>query len=808
MINEQSLSWMNALCFPELNDKEQQCLDSLALPNLPDPSSTMITPAKGTCEWIFRDQQFNTWRNGLPPVLWISGGLGCGKTTLMSFLKDRMLENDAFTNATKNTVAKTSTVCSFFCDDRNKNLTNAAFLLQRLVLDIVSQRHDLLHHALDNYVQSRAWSYGDLWRIFQAILDDPHMSSVIVIIDALDECNKTDRMRLLENLGDYLERRSSNANSQISFVLSGRTSGLLPILKANTSYLELDQNPVLQKCVTTDIRRFVLHNLMYDDQFSARDDPDSSVKPEALANTIATKSGGSFLWASLILEILQTKSFFNNRQAEKIISVCPPDLCGVYYESLAKIDHESYKYIVKSFHILLAARRPLTKTEFKFALAVESGHQSLETPQRAVKEDLSRIIGYIRNILGNLVQTTGTTITLRHHSVKDFLLNRLATSQDSRQPKPPEYSSELSENFRMSINDAENTLARCCISFLNLEKFAKKRSAWKEDTKIWEDSGLGAISISAEDTPKSPNSIYSEADREFHMAHIPFFEYAASNWGLHYASSEAADEELTNAALKLSTRTNALVNWSDQFRRSYWGRDKLPESLDALIVAAYFGQTIMVRKLKSNSNFNSRWSVGLTWASRMGHTETVAEIVKILIELGTPCMGEIVDGGSALSWATAGGFLEIVDALLGHDRGLINVKDDDGRCPLTLAVENEHVKVVEKLLGLENIDVNLRSNTGATPIHYALGGTCISDLLLVIGTQVGGTFHVREQKSFFPLQYCLFVGRNPNCLSYFLGSHPKKSDCDFKTRLIYLVISEVTCLFLGTEEFRYSPGLA
>ena len=523
-------------------------------------------------------------------------------------------------------------------------------------------------------------------------------------------------MRLLENLGDYLERRSSNANSQISFVLSGRTSGLLPKLKANTSYLELDQNPVLQKCVTTDIRRFVLHNLMYDDQFSARDDPDSSVKPEALANTIATKSGGSFLWASLILEILQTKSFFNNRQAEKIISVCPPDLCGVYYESLAKIDHESYKYIVKSFHILLAARRPLTKTEFKFALAVESGHQSLETPQRAVKEDLSRIIGYIRNILGNLVQTTGTTITLRHHSVKDFLLNRLATSQDSRQPKPPEYSSDLSEAFRMSINDAEKTLARCCISFLNLEEFAKKRSAWEEDTKIWEDSGLGAISISAEDTPKSPNSIYSEADREFHMAQIPFFEYAASNWGLHYASSEAADEELTNAALKLSTRTDTLEHWSHQFRMSYWGRDKLPQSLDALIVAAYFGQTIMIGKLTSDSSFDSSRSAGLTWASRMGYTK----IVKMLIELGTPCMGEIVDGGSALSWATAGGFLEIVDILLGCDRGLINVRDGRGCCPLILAVDGGHLEMVEKILGSDNVDVNLRSNEGKTPIHFAI----------------------------------------------------------------------------------------
>ena len=90
----------------------------------------------------------------------------------------------------------------------------------------------------------------------------------------------------------------------------------------------------------------------------------------------------------------------------------------------------------------------------------------------------------------------------------------------------------------------------------------------------------------------------------------------------------------------------------------------------------------MIRKLASNNDFNPSWPVGLTWASRMSHSE----VVKILIELGTPYMGTMLDGRSGFSWATAGSFFDIVDTLLGYDRGLINVRDDCGCCPPILAV--------------------------------------------------------------------------------------------------------------------------
>ena len=718
MIDKQCLPWVNTLCFTALNDEEQQCLKSLALSSFTESPSTRITPAKDTCEWILSVQQFDTWRNGFPPVLWISGELGCGKTTLMSFLSEKMLENSAVVDRTGNSVDYTSTMCSFFCDDKNKHLANVT-VLQGLIWDIVSRRHDLIHHALDYhrkyYHSSCAWSYSHLWQIFQAILDDPHTGGVCVIIDALDECNRKDRVSLLKNLANYLEKKPRRAECPINFVLSSRPAIVnMPGFKEN-SYLRLDEDPVLQKHMATDIHRFVLDDLLSDNQFSG-DDPDRSVKLEALADMIATKSDGSFLWASLVLEELHAKTLVNTtRQVEDFISKCPADLYSVYYESLAKV-RDQHEVIVKSLHIILAARRPLTVAEFKVALAINNRHQTLEALQRDIKENLDNITTVIKGSLGSLIRISDTTITLRHQSVKDFLETGLAPPQSSRQLNPPVHSSDLSDAFRMSMSEAENTLAECCIRFLNLRDFAKKRSPSDENKENLEISGLGAIRLSDDTPPNSPDSISRQSDYEDQKPQTPFFEYAASNWGLHYAASKSDDEKLANAAIRLSTERDTLVNWSREFRRSYWGSDKLPESLDALIVAAYFGQTTMIEKLKSNKHSNLSWPAGLTWASRMGHSEAVEKFIK----LGTPCMGTVLDGRSAFSWATAGGFTKIVDTLLECDRGLINVRDDRGCCPLILAVSGGHLEMVEKILGSDNVDVNLSSNEGTTPIQFAI----------------------------------------------------------------------------------------
>ena len=212
----------------------------------------------------------------------------------------------------------------------------------------------------------------------------------------------------------------------------------------------------------------------------------------------------------------------------------------------------------------------------------------------------------------------------------------------------------------------------------------------------------------------------------------PFIEYAASNWSFHYASSDPEDEELSDAALKLSRKLKVLANWSRHFRKSYWGYDDLPNPLDPLTVAAYFGQTHLVRKLTLTGQFQSAWEMALTWAARTGHTN----IVDLLVKLGVPCVGHLLDGRSAFPWAAARGLSEIVEMLLNREQDLINIQDADGCCPLVVAVGAQHLEITERLIDTEDTDVNLKSNDGTTAYSCAINGRGYSatelDLFLLL----------------------------------------------------------------------------
>ena len=63
----------------------------------------------GICEWLFEDHRFLEWRdNKHLRFLWVSAGLGCGKSVLSRFLIDERRVCIS---------AMSSTVCYFFFKD-------------------------------------------------------------------------------------------------------------------------------------------------------------------------------------------------------------------------------------------------------------------------------------------------------------------------------------------------------------------------------------------------------------------------------------------------------------------------------------------------------------------------------------------------------------------------------------------------------------------------------------------------------------------------------------------------------------------
>lgn len=181
--------------------------------------------------------------------------------------------------------------------------------------------------------------------------------------------------------------------------------------------------------------------------------------------------------------------------------------------------------------------------------------------------------------------------------------------------------------------------------------------------------------------------------------------------------------------------------------------ERTPDEI-ALIDAAIKGDTSAVKTLLDHDvNANSRDPDGrtpLTEAAYYGHTE----IVKLLLDHDADVFARKAHGETAydmaashqdiaemikremdLLEAAAKGDSKLVKELL--DKGAyVNVRDPDGRTPLTEAVWNNNVELVRLLLA-RGANPNAKKNDGATPLSIAQGKAYkeIADLLKKAGAK-------------------------------------------------------------------------
>jgi ankyrin repeat protein len=165
--------------------------------------------------------------------------------------------------------------------------------------------------------------------------------------------------------------------------------------------------------------------------------------------------------------------------------------------------------------------------------------------------------------------------------------------------------------------------------------------------------------------------------------------------------------------------------------------ERTPEEI-ALIEAAIRGDTATVKEfLERGVDPNTSDPDGrtpLTEAAYYGHTE----IAKLLLDHGADIFAKKVHGETAYEMAAghqdiaqmikremelldaAGkGDVRVVKELL-DEGAYVNVRDPDGRTPLTEAVWNNNGELVRVLID-RGADVNARKNDGATPLSIAQG---------------------------------------------------------------------------------------
>ena len=288
-------------------------------------------------------------------MLWITGHPGCGKTILSSYLTEQLGPKGLYTR-------KDPLVCFFFCNDTIENQRDAKAILRSLIFQILIERRDLIGHVkslldYDRNGDHLLKSYDRLWSIFSAIASDIHLGPANIIIDALDECEKTSRNRLIQSIASLIDRLRSMTSRCLRFLITSRP--YLTITECFTNYephhLQLEE----RQEVDADVRRVISHRV----ERIARRTNAKQETIKTLERSLSENADRTFLWAKFALDILDEELLSAPEDFHRILEELPRDLEATYERFLSKVPAGRQEFATNLLRLIIAAFRPLTLDE-------------------------------------------------------------------------------------------------------------------------------------------------------------------------------------------------------------------------------------------------------------------------------------------------------------------------------------------------------------------------------------------------------------------------------------------------------------
>ncbi|KAI0451012.1 hypothetical protein F5B21DRAFT_528329 [Xylaria acuta] len=428
-------------------NKHQVLLESLQFDQMDARQLTIKKAHAHTCAWFLNTppyvnwMQKNTLHNG-HNFLWIKGKPGAGKSTLMKFLLGKL--RNQIRQAGNNEI-----LLSFFFNARGGDLEKTTTGLYRsLLLHLLEARPDL-QYVLDNVRIGHPWTIGSLKSLFEEAVQGLGDTSLVCLIDALDECEEEQIRDMVSFLSD-----PSVAPNRFRICFASRHYPHITIKTGLSIVLET------QIGHSKDIASYLHSALVIED----------SILAEQIRSDLQEKASGVFMWVVLVVDILN-KEYDAGRQhvLRARIQQLPEDLHELFHDILIR-DGNNMDGLLLCIQWVLFARQPLTPRQLYFAIL--SGLDTDKLPS-CHSDDISEdnIMRYILNNSKGLVESTKSKspiIQFIHASVLDFLLK-----ENGLHRIRPNLSTNL---FGLS----HNMLKQCCQTYINMKEVMNLEGSSRE----------------------------------------------------------------------------------------------------------------------------------------------------------------------------------------------------------------------------------------------------------------------------------------------------------------------------------------
>lgn len=349
----------------------------------------------GTCEWLIRHPLFQEWLEDVdPPLLWISGGPGKGKTMLAIYITEELQP-----------IADNSkgVLLYYFCSNRDNR--NTGLTIMRGVIHQWLSLHPYLAQHIRTYFDGPETtkytisSFICLWKLFLILLRHSVSSQVMLVLDGLDECEDDSLKQLLDVLREYLLETEKKPKTRLKVILLSRPhsgpleSGLRPFhqLKLDDSDVEVGKD--VERYISAKVAELAAEQIL------------SKERLQKVRQALMANADGTFLWVGFVANELKGRSWLKTND---ILHSIPKGLGGIYQRLLERV--EDKEQLVPILQWVVLAARPLTVDELAVAAGIK-GSNSL-TPAEVLKDRLASC--------GLLVKIEGDVVNLVHESAREF----------------------------------------------------------------------------------------------------------------------------------------------------------------------------------------------------------------------------------------------------------------------------------------------------------------------------------------------------------------------------------------------------
>ncbi|KAF1951105.1 hypothetical protein CC80DRAFT_217609 [Byssothecium circinans] len=437
----------------DLEERDKACLRHLSQFHHPDTRSKLLEDrVDGTCVWLLEHAQYHSWNCKMSSaLLWITGNASYGKTVLSAYVS-RHLE--------KSQNGRTPhLVCHYFFDAKTGKATNPNEFTQAIIFQIVEKQLELLEHATKVHEKTHDMNSSStiLWEVLDAIVADKNCPPVLIVIDALDECEPSLVTTLLNEVKKLVSKTKSQESSCVKFILTLRPQPNLCDLLEEYAENRIDlgaEKEIREQEVGSVIRQRVTL-LAERRSYSPR-------TKDFVLEALQERAENTFIWVRFVILALEKDKLRTDASIRKIIQTFPSDLEEIYTQFLHQIEPEYQDFASKALCILLGSQRSLDLEGFAYAMAIRDDHKYFAE----VTENLSSAIGStLRDVLGPLVEVSECEVSLAHLTMKEFLLIQ-TTSTDCPLPVC----------FRFSQAKIHGELASICLTHQLLQDNPSERA--------------------------------------------------------------------------------------------------------------------------------------------------------------------------------------------------------------------------------------------------------------------------------------------------------------------------------------------